>query len=143
MNEKLQTNPKYNSEEYRMSLQSHSRLCLKGHTHQQRFMKTGRKQMSLSICKKGKKEDPWNYRLVRPTSIPGTVMEQLILEIICKHMKDKMIWSSQCGFMKGKACLANLVAFYSEMTGTVGKQRVVYHYFSKIYDTMFHCLSSS
>ncbi|KAK4827122.1 hypothetical protein QYF61_014385 [Mycteria americana] len=41
------------------------------------------------IFKKGKKEDLGNYRQVSPISIPGKVMEQLILETIYTHMKVK------------------------------------------------------
>ena len=52
---------------------------------------------------KGKKEDPGNYRLVSLTLIPGKVIEQLILQTISRHMKNKkVIWSSQHGFRKGK-----------------------------------------
>ncbi|KFP58288.1 RNA-directed DNA polymerase from mobile element jockey, partial [Cathartes aura] len=43
------------------------------------------------IFKKGKKEDPGNYRPVNLTSIPVKVMEQLIMETISRHMKDKKI----------------------------------------------------
>ncbi|KAK4826324.1 hypothetical protein QYF61_007409 [Mycteria americana] len=43
----------------------------------------------IPTFKKGKKEDPGNYRLVSLTLIPGKVMEQLILETISKHTKDK------------------------------------------------------
>jgi len=58
------------------------------------------------VFKKGKKEDPGNYRLVSLTSIPGKVMEQLILEIIIKQVEEKkVIRSSQHGFTKGKSCL--------------------------------------
>ncbi|KFV84217.1 hypothetical protein N308_04705, partial [Struthio camelus australis] len=41
--------------------------------------------------KKGEKEEPGNYRPVSLTSIPGKVMEQLILEVITKHLEDKKV----------------------------------------------------
>jgi len=43
-----------------------------------------RKASVTPVFKKGKKEDPGNYRPVSLTSIPGKVMEQLILEVIIK-----------------------------------------------------------
>ncbi|KFV82583.1 hypothetical protein N308_13438, partial [Struthio camelus australis] len=43
------------------------------------------------VFKKGKKEDPGNYRPVRLTSIPGKVMEQLLLKVITKHLEDKKV----------------------------------------------------
>jgi len=77
-----------------------------------------RKASVTPVFKKGKKEDPGNYRPVSLTSIPGKVMEQLILEVIMKQVEEKkVIRSSQHGFTKGKACLANLIAFYDDMTG--------------------------
>lgn len=72
-------------------------------------------------------------------------MEQLILETICKCMRDKVIGSSQHGYKKGETCLTNLVAFYDEVTGMVDKQRAVdavYLDFNKVYDAVSHCLSS-
>jgi len=40
-------------------------------------------------------------------------MDQLILEIISRHMKDKkVIGSSQHGFTKQKSCLTHLMNFY-------------------------------
>ncbi|KFQ85762.1 hypothetical protein N337_01423, partial [Phoenicopterus ruber ruber] len=37
------------------------------------------------IYKKGRKEDPGNYR---PVSLPGKVMEQVILSAISRHVQD-------------------------------------------------------
>ncbi|PKU29183.1 rna-directed dna polymerase from mobile element hypothetical protein [Limosa lapponica baueri] len=48
-----------------------------------------RKADVISVFKKGKKEDPGNYRLVSLTSIPGKMMGWLILGIISKHMEEK------------------------------------------------------
>ena len=70
------------------------------------------------VFKKGKKEDPGNYRPVSLTSIPGKLMEQLILEAIIKQVEEKkVIRSSQHGFTKGKSCLTTMIAFCDGMTG--------------------------
>jgi len=102
--------------------------------------KDWRKANVTPIFKKGKKEDPGNCRLVSLTSIPGKVMEQLILEVIIKQVEEKkIIRSSQHGFTKGKSCLTNLIAFYKDKTGWVDEQRavdVVYLDFSKAFDTV-------
>ena len=50
-----------------------------------------RKDSVAPICKKGKKEDPGNCRSVSLTSIPGKVMEQLILEAIMKQVKKRVL----------------------------------------------------
>jgi len=47
-----------------------------------------RKANVTPIFKKDKKEDPGNYRPVSLTSIPGKVMEQLILEVIIKQVEE-------------------------------------------------------
>ncbi|GAB0182556.1 mitochondrial enolase superfamily member 1 [Grus japonensis] len=61
-----------------------------------------KKNNVTSVFKKGKKEEPGNYRPLSLTSIPGTVMEQLILDVISKHVEEKkVIGSRQRGFTRG------------------------------------------
>jgi len=114
----------------------------------ERFWRTGevpedwRKANVTPVFKKGKKEDPGNYRTVSFTSIPGKVMEQLILEVIIKQVEEKkVIRNSQHGFIKGKSCLTKVIAFYDGMTGWLDEGRdvdVVYLDFSKAFDTVSH-----
>jgi len=101
-----------------------------------------RKANVTPIFKKGKKEDPGNYRLLSLTSILGKVMEQLILDVIINQVEEKkVIRSSQHGFTKAKSCLTNLIAFYDGMTGWVDEGRavdVVYLDLSKAFVTVSH-----
>jgi len=101
-----------------------------------------RKAHVTPVFKKGKQEDPGNFRQVSITSIPGKVVEQLILDVTSKQVEEKkVVRSSQHGFTKGKSCLTNLIAFYDGVTGWVDEGRavdVVYLDFSKAFDTVSH-----
>jgi len=46
-----------------------------------------RKANVTPVFKKGKKDDPGNYRSVSLTSTPQKMMEQLILEVIIKQVE--------------------------------------------------------
>uniref|UniRef100_A0A8D0F699 Reverse transcriptase domain-containing protein n=1 Tax=Strix occidentalis caurina TaxID=311401 RepID=A0A8D0F699_STROC len=93
------------------------------------------------IYKKGRKDDPGNYRPVSLTSVPGKLMEQLIESTILQHMQDNQgIRPSQHGFMKG---LTNLISFYDRVTCLLDEGKtvdVVYLDFSKAFDAVSHSI---
>ncbi|KAK4820059.1 LOW QUALITY PROTEIN: hypothetical protein QYF61_019001 [Mycteria americana] len=96
------------------------------------------------IFKKGWKEDPGNYRPVSLTSVPGKLMEQIILSAITQHVEDNQgIKPSQHGFRNGRSCLTNLVSLYEKVIRLVDEGKavdVVYLDFSKAFDTVSHSI---
>ncbi|KAK4831654.1 hypothetical protein QYF61_018621 [Mycteria americana] len=89
----------------------------------------------MPIFKKGQKEDPGNYRPVSLTSVPGKLMEQIILSAITRHVENNQgIKPSQHGFRKGRSCLTSLISFYNKVTRLVDEERL------KAFDTVSHSI---
>ncbi|KAK4811337.1 hypothetical protein QYF61_024473 [Mycteria americana] len=97
----------------------------------------------MPIYKKGKKEDPGNYRPVSLTSVPGKIMEWFILSALNRHVQaNQGIRPSQHGFRKGRSCLTNLISFYDK-TRLVDEGKavdVIYLDFSKAFDAVSHSI---
>lgn len=97
-----------------------------------------------AVYKKGGKEAAGHYRPVRLSLAPRQVMERITLSAITRHIRHKqVIRSSQCGLMKGRSCLNNLVSFYDGKPrladeGTVVD--VVYLDFSQVFATISHSI---
>ncbi|KAF7251754.1 Sec1 family domain-containing protein 1 [Varanus komodoensis] len=63
----------------------------------------------VPVFKKGKKDEPGNYRPVSLTAVSGKIMEQIIKKSICKHLGEiAVINRRQHGFIKNKSCQTNL-----------------------------------
>ncbi|CAM5114232.1 unnamed protein product [Eretmochelys imbricata] len=97
--------------------------------------------------KKGKEEDPGNYRPISLTSVLGKIMEQILKESILKHLEErKVIKNSQHRFTKGKSCLTNLIVFYDKIIGSVNEGKAVdmlFLDFRKAFDTVSHSILAS
>lgn len=113
---------------WQISLQAHSWLSLKGQGNWGRFLRSGRKQMSLLSPRSSR-------RVIEGTTgqsaSPGSLGRWWSkISQNPKNTKDKMIGSSQHGFMKGKLCLTILIVFYNETIRLVGEGKALMFIFT-------------
>ena len=66
------------------------------------------KLANVPVFKKGKKEDPGNYRPVSLTSVPGKIMEKIIMGVIETHTNDCSHWSQPTKVQKRKVLFNKL-----------------------------------
>jgi len=64
----------------------------------------------VPLFKKGRKDNPGNYRPVSLTSVVGKLLEKIVRDRIYSHLEiNGHISERQHGFMKGRSCLNNLI----------------------------------
>jgi hypothetical protein len=76
------------------------------------------------IYKKGPRSDQGNYRPVSLTSVCCKIMESIIRDGMMEHLeRNKLIGSSQHGFLPGKSCSTNLLEFLERVTREVDEEK--------------------
>ncbi|XP_059581880.1 uncharacterized protein LOC109283139 [Alligator mississippiensis] len=98
----------------------------------------------VPVFKKGRREDPGNYRPISLTLILGKLFEKIIKEHICDGPAAGMILKgNQHGFIRGRSCQTNLIAFCNQVTKALDAGvaiDVVFLDFSKAFDTVSHTI---
>lgn len=96
----------------------------------------------VPLFKKGKRDDPKNYRPVSLTGVIGKIVESIIKDCMLEHLTQHSLFKdSQHGFTRGRSCLTNLIDFMEEVTGILDEGDpvdMVYLDFAKAFDKVPH-----
>ena len=109
---------------------------------QRKVVKDWKLQNIAPIFKKGSKNEPGNYRPISLTSVPGKMLESIIVDNMVDHLEvNNLILDSQHGFRGGRSCLTNLLDFFHNMFSLYDKSRaidILYLDFQKAFDKVPH-----
>ena len=101
-----------------------------------------RKANVSPIHKKGRKDNPNNYRPVSLTSVPCKIMESIVRDAVVEHIeKNTLISDHQHGFVQGRSCLTNLLEVLEAWTRILDEGYgfdVIYLDYRKAFDTVPH-----
>ena len=99
-----------------------------------------RKANISPIFKKGRKDNPNNYRPVSLTSVPCKVMESIVRDAVVDYVeKNRIISEQQHGFVNGRSCLTNLLEVMEAWTRALDDGYgvdVIYLDYRKAFDTV-------
>jgi hypothetical protein len=94
------------------------------------------------IFKKGQKTLASNYRPVSLTSVPCKILEGLIKDEMMEHLTiNRLLNSSQHGFIPGRSCATNLTVFMDKVTKIIDEGSsadIFYLDFAKAFDKVPH-----
>jgi hypothetical protein len=94
------------------------------------------------IFKKGMKAMASNYRPVSLTSVPCKILEGLIKDEMMFHLTDnRLLNTSQHGFIPGRSCATNLTVFMDKVTRIIDEGSsadIFYLDFAKAFDKVPH-----
>ena len=109
---------------------------------QRKSVKDWKLQNIAPIFKKGSKNEPGNYRPISLTSVPGKILESIIVDDMVDHLEiNNLILDDQHGFRSGRSCLTNLLDFFHDMFSVYDKSRaidILYLDFQKAFDKVPH-----
>ena len=96
----------------------------------------------VPIFKKGKRDDPSNYRPVSLTIVCGKIMEKIVRKEIVDHLeRNEVISDVQHGFVQGKSCQTQLLTVIEEWTKWMEERKpfdCLYFDYRKAFDSVPH-----
>ena len=96
----------------------------------------------IPLFKKGKRDDPRNYRPISLLPVASKVCEKIVHQLLLEECDELgIIDVTQHGFTKGRSCLTNLLTSRNAWTAAVDKGipvDVIYIDFSRAFDTVPH-----